>query len=67
MQRDILLITTAIVLISVLICCCDFLQDDKAHSKGEGLGFMFCCFSKPATKEPERYGYEMEPTESNTN
>jgi hypothetical protein len=48
---------------AVLFC----LQDDKAHTKGQGLGFMFCCFSKqPATNEPERYGYEMEPTDSTT-
>lgn len=43
------------------------LQDDAAHTKGQGLGFMFCCCSKPATKEePERYGYELEPSDSNT-
>uniref|UniRef100_A0A383VZ35 Uncharacterized protein n=1 Tax=Tetradesmus obliquus TaxID=3088 RepID=A0A383VZ35_TETOB len=42
-------------------------KDDAAHTKGQGLGFMFCCCSKPATKEePERYGYELEPSESNT-
>eukprot|EP00882_Tetradesmus_deserticola_P024905 GHRQ01027263.1.p1 GENE.GHRQ01027263.1~~GHRQ01027263.1.p1 ORF type:complete len:117 (+),score=31.41 GHRQ01027263.1:72-422(+) len=39
---------------------------DAEHSKGQGLGFMFCCFSQPATREVERAGYELEPTNSST-
>ncbi len=45
------------------------MQHDKAHNKGQGLGFMLCCLGGQPTKEEEpdtRFGYEMPPADSAT-
>eukprot|EP00878_Enallax_costatus_P002025 GHUV01002189.1.p1 GENE.GHUV01002189.1~~GHUV01002189.1.p1 ORF type:complete len:210 (+),score=29.78 GHUV01002189.1:92-721(+) len=38
---------------------------DKAHNKGQGLGFMLCCFGGKSPKDEDtRFGYELPPADS---